>query len=78
MSAPSLSSGLVNPVTRLGYQLRKGRQGVVLLFHRCVIRRQIAVVRADGSVHFLKARTSIQLRALITRAGRETVSSADF
>ena len=37
------------------------------------------VVMADGSVHFLKASTSLQLlRALITRAGGETVSSVDF
>jgi prepilin-type N-terminal cleavage/methylation domain-containing protein/prepilin-type processing-associated H-X9-DG protein len=37
------------------------------------------VVLVDGSVHFLRADTSLQLlRALITRAGRETVSSADF
>ena len=37
------------------------------------------VVMVDGSVHFLKAGTSLQLlRALITRAGRETVSSVDF
>jgi prepilin-type N-terminal cleavage/methylation domain-containing protein/prepilin-type processing-associated H-X9-DG protein len=37
------------------------------------------VVMADGSVHSLKASTSLQLlRALITRTGGETVSSADF
>ncbi len=33
------------------------------------------VVMADGSVHFLKAGTSLQLlRALVTRAGGETVT----
>jgi prepilin-type N-terminal cleavage/methylation domain-containing protein/prepilin-type processing-associated H-X9-DG protein len=37
------------------------------------------VVMADGSVHFLKAGTSLPLlRALITRAGGESVSNTDF
>jgi prepilin-type processing-associated H-X9-DG protein len=37
------------------------------------------VLLVDGSVHFLKATTSLQLlRALITRASREEVSTTDF